>query len=259
MTLHLAPLHLLFGCFVAFFFFASPGACADSVADSLLSTLDEDVRRAITADFRELGILNAENRLSQNATLQSFVDRDANANADADVNVDDSILGVLWPTRDNNYSFTFAFYLPSESQGIHAMHVCGFLFANECLNEKPFPGKPFGRCGESGAGNAPATGFLRDFLQPYGKTEPKAGVFASGTESLERLGAHVESFGEDALTSIELHVDLVALGDYGAAPPPGGARRLLALRGPTYAGMHMTLRAGPGRRSFITLPGALGG
>ena len=259
MTLHLAPLHLLFGCFVAFFFFASPGACADSLADSLLSTLDEDVRRAITADFRELGILNAENRLSQNATLQSFVDRDANANADADVNVDDSILGVLWPTRDNNYSFTFAFYLPSESQGIHAMHVCGFLFANECLNEKPFPGKPFGRCGESDADNASETGYFCDFIQLYEKTEPNAGIFASGTESLERLGAHVESFGEDALTSIELHVDLVALGDYGAAPPPGGARRLLALRGPTYAGMHMTLRAGPGRRSFITLPGALGG
>ena len=113
MTSPRAPRHLLFGCFVTFFFFARPGACADSLADSLLSTLDEDVRRAITADFRELGILNAENRLSQNATLQPFVDRDADA--DADVDVEDSILGVVWPTRDNNYSFTFAFYLPSES------------------------------------------------------------------------------------------------------------------------------------------------
>ena len=144
-----------------------------------------------------------------------------NYDADADVDVEDSILGVVWPTRDNNYSFTFAFYLPSESQGIHAMHVCGFLFANECLNEKPFPGKPFGRCGESDADNASETGYFCDFIQLYEKTEPNAGIFASGTESLERLGAHVESFGEDALTSIELHVDLVALGDYSAAPPPG--------------------------------------
>ena len=103
------------------------------------------------------------------------------------------------------------------------MHVCGFLFANECLNEKPFPGKPFGRCGESAADNASETGYFCDFIQLYEKTEPNAGIFASGTESLERLGAHVESFGEDALTSIELHVDLVALGDYGAAPPPGRA------------------------------------
>ena len=35
--------------------------------------------------------------------------------------------------------------------------------------------------------------------------------------------------------------------------------KLFALRGPPYAGAHMTLRAGPGRRSYITLPGALGG
>jgi len=249
----------LFCAFFVAFAFLRPGAGADPL--ELLRRLDdENVRREVSRDFRELGILNADNRLSANATLQSFMDRES-----GDLK-DDSILGVLWPTKENKYTFTFALYLPNGSESsssLHAMHVCGFLFSDNCLNVKPYPGKAFGRCGDSDAANAQETGFFCDFVALHEKAEPTAGIFASGTETLERLAAHIQNVGDDAFESVELHFELVALGDYGgiAAPPPsaGAARKLFALRGPAYAGAHMTLRAGPGRRSYITLPGALGG
>lgn len=246
------------------FVFLRPGACADSPrAEDSLELLrrldDENVQREVTADFRDLGILNSENnRLSANATLQSFVDRESGGD------VENSILGVLWPTKENNYTFTFALYLPNGSEpSLHAMHVCGFLFSDNCLNVKPYPGKAVGRCGESDAANAQATGYFCDFVALHEKAEPTAGIFASGSESLERLAAHIRNVGDAAFKSVELHFELLALGDYdgiAAAPPPAGAaRKLFALRGPAYAGAHMTLQAGPGRRSYITLPGALGG
>ena len=174
----------------------------------------------------------------------------------AAVEVGASFLAVKWPTAENDFaSMSFVLYVPNGEQGtMHTMHICGFLFPDECSNEIPFPGKEFGRCGASDV-DRDRTGYFCDFVALHETVEDNGGVLMSGTESLERYEEHAERVGDARAGDVEIHFELIRLGDEGdvdvdededlspaPAPSPAPARepkssrRMLPVRGPSICG-----------------------
>ena len=250
---------------------------------------DADTKRDLIERLIDLDMYDAnENKLAENVTIQPFVDREA---SDDSVNmVRSSVLAVKWPSAPD-YDIVYVVYLPDGASGtMHAVHVCGFLQPEFCENMEPYPGKTQGRCGISDESNQQETKFFCDFVTLTEVAEENNGaIVLSGVEDLQRLERHMEmsSDGEEQKYPPEIHFEVVELGDEGfdyeqddlsaapapspstedaAAPSSSSNRRLLIVRGPAFAGMQMTMRAGPGgrrgrngRSSFVTLPGSLGG
>ena len=279
--------------FTSFLVFVSACVCSRVVAadaparsgsgsvSEYFSELPEKIAEDVHEAMKRLEMFVDDSVLAADVTIQPFVEREAVAedNSAAAVEVDASFLAVKWPTAENDFaSMSFVLYVPNGEQGtMHTMHICGFLFPDECSNEIPFPGKEFGRCGASDV-DRDRTGYFCDFVALQETMEDNGGVLMSGTESLERYEEHAERVGDARAGDVEIHFELIRLGDEGdvdvdededlspaPAPSPAPARepkssrRMLPVRGPAFAGLQMTTRAGPGRRSFVTLPGSLSG
>jgi len=253
--------------------------------------LDPVIARDLKARMRDLGMYDAKNNsLGQDVTIQPFVDRQQ---SDGTV-IPSSFLAVRWPSEATDYDMSFVAYLPDGDAGtMHAVHICGFLLPENCENKEPYPGKTRGRCGISDEAYALETKFFCDFVTLTEVPEDADGaIILEGTEDLERFEGHMMNSGwRQQMYPPELHFEIVEIGDegfdYADAPAPAPApdpaqapapttsstaakapsnRRLLNVRGPAFAGLQMTMRAGPGgrggrngRSSFITLPGSLNG
>jgi len=263
-------------------FVARRGAFAETLTlNEYFQDLPRSVADEVTRALAKLDMLTIDGQLTSDVSTQSFFDREADISEnDEKLEIDSSALFVKWPTAANEHKISFVLYTPTEQGTLHAMHICGFLRPDLCENEVPYPGRSAGRCGESDAENQRA-GYFCDFVSLRETDETNGGVLMYGTEKLERYEAFVEGeTNETLVSSIELHFDLVALGDIGvdidevatapsSAPSPTPSadkdfgetprskRRMLPVRGPAFAGLHMTMRSGPGRRSFVTLPGSL--
>ena len=252
-----------------------PSATSTVNASEYFRELPEKIAEDVHRAMDELEMFIDDSVLAADVTIQPFVERKAVDAADtAAVEVGASFLAVKWPTAENDFaSMSFVLYVPNGEQGtMHTMHICGFMFPDECSNEIPFPGKEFGRCGASDV-DRDRTGYFCDFVALHETVEDNGGVLMSGTESLERYEEHAESVGDARAGDVEIHFELIRLDDEGLdedlspapAPSPAPARepkssrRMLPVRGPAFAGLQMTTRAGPGRRSFVTLPGSLSG
>jgi len=250
---------------------------------------DAEVKRDVVKRLADLDMFTATgDKLAENVTIQPFVDRQESD--DGVEIVQSSFLAVKWPSAPD-WDMEFVMYLPDGAPGtMHAVHVCGFLRPEFCANEEPYPGKTQGRCGISDEIDPQKTKFFCDFVTLAEVAEESNGaVILAGSEDLQRLDRHMErqmdmSGGEEQKYPPEIHFEVVELGDEGfdyddddlspaPAPAPESSastmssnRRLLIVRGPAFAGMQMTMRAGPGgrrgrngRSSFVTLPGSLGG
>lgn len=262
-------------------FVASRGAFAEALAaNRYFQDLPAPVGDDVTRLLQSLDMLTSDGELQPDVSAQPFFDRETDGAKEVEqLEIDSSALFVKWPTPASEHKISFVLYAPSEPDTLHAMHICGFLRPDFCENEVPYPGKNEGRCGESDVDNERA-GYFCDFVALHETKEDNGGVLMYGTEKLERYEAFLDGETSEALvSSIEIHFDLVALGDTGvdiddvddvaAAPSPAPSadeesvgktrskRRMLPVRGPAFAGLHMTMRSGPGRRSFVTLPGSL--
>lgn len=267
---------------VLFLFLSICVASREAFAESLnkneyFQDLPKGVAHDVTRALEMLDMITIDGQLQSDVSVQPFVDREMDISENGDkLEIDSSALFVKWPTPTNEYKISFVLYTPSKRGTLHAMHICGFLRPDFCKNEMPYPGKIEGRCGESDVENQRARYFC-DLVNLQETNEKNGGVLMYGTERLERYEAIAKSeTNETLVSSIELHFDLVALGDIGVdidevaiAPSPSPSadedlgetprskRRMLTVRGPAFAGLHMTMRSGPGRRSFVTLPGSL--
>ena len=241
--------------------------------DALPDSIADDVYEAMES----LNMLTNDGNLMDDVSLQPFIEREAGASfEDTDaLDILGSLLAVKWPSNETTQKISFVLYVPNGEAELHAMHVCGFLYPDRCKNEVPYAGKDVGKCGLSDASEA-ETGFFCDFVALHETKEEDGGVLMSGSEVLERYKNYVEAVEHEVSAStVEIHFELVEIGDHGIdeddfddalAPSPAPDSdtkstrgRKLPVRGPAFGGLQMVTRAGPGRRSFVTLPGSLSG
>jgi hypothetical protein len=154
-----------------------PSATSTVNASEYFRELPEKIAEDVHRAMDELEMFIDDSVLAADVTIQPFVEREAVDAADtAAVEVGASFLAVKWPTAENDFaSMSFVLYVPNGEQGtMHTMHICGFMFPDECSNEIPFPGKEFGRCGASDV-DRDRTGYFCDFVALHETVEDNGG------------------------------------------------------------------------------------